>query len=74
MFKKYLLWSLVLGVFAFSCEDDRDLITVKLRDVTAAAIVSVTAAGPTECQLIMPLDVAPWPSNAPMAVGRSCLL
>lgn len=54
MFKKYLLWSLVLGLFAFSCEDDRDLITVKLGDVpvisapTAAQSFTITEATLTE--------------------------
>lgn len=42
MFKKYLLWSLVLGLFAFSCEDDRDLVTVKLGDLP---VISAPTAG-----------------------------
>lgn len=54
MFKKYLLWSLVLGLFAFSCEDDRDLVTVKLGDApvisapTAAQSFTITEATLTE--------------------------
>lgn len=42
MFKKYILWSLAIGLFAFSCEDDRDLVTVTLGD---APVISSPAAG-----------------------------
>ena len=35
MLKKFLLWSLAISLIAFSCEDDRDLVTLKVGDAPA---------------------------------------
>lgn len=41
MLKKYFMWSLALSIFAFGCEDDRDLVVAQLGD--APVIISPEA-------------------------------
>jgi len=42
MLKKYFIWSLALSIFAFGCEDDRDLVVAQLGD---APVIIGPAAG-----------------------------
>lgn len=42
MLKKYFIWSLALSIFAFGCEDDRDLVVAQLGDVP---VITSPAAG-----------------------------
>jgi hypothetical protein len=42
MLKKYFMWSLALSIFAFGCEDDRDLIVAQLGD---APVITSPEAG-----------------------------
>ena len=42
MLKKYFMWSLALSIFAFGCEDDRDLVVAQLGD---APVITSPEAG-----------------------------